>query len=40
LAFATFLVWRLRTGACGVGACVFFLRYRMPLKSEHKVHGT
>jgi len=26
---ATFLVWRLRTGACGVGACGFW-RYRMP----------
>ena len=23
MAFATFLVWRLRTGACGVGACGF-----------------
>jgi len=23
LAFATFLVWRLRIGACGVGACSF-----------------
>jgi len=22
LAFATFLVWRLRIGACGVGACL------------------
>jgi len=29
LAFATFLVWRLRTGACGVGACGFW-RYGMP----------
>jgi len=29
LAFAAFLVWRLRTGACGVGACGFW-RYRMP----------
>jgi len=29
LAFATFLVWRLRTGACGVGAYGFW-RYRMP----------
>jgi len=29
LALATFLVWRLRTGACGVGACGFW-RYRMP----------
>jgi len=29
VAFATFLVWRLRTGACGVGACGFW-RYRMP----------
>ena len=29
LAFATFLVWRLRTGACDVGACGFW-RYRMP----------
>jgi len=28
-AFATFLVWRLRTGACGVGVCGFW-RYRMP----------
>jgi len=25
----TFLFWRLRTGACGVGACGFW-RYRMP----------
>jgi len=33
LAFATFLVWRLRTGACGVGACGFW-RYRMPPKKE------
>jgi len=24
LAFATFLVWRLRIGACGVGACGFW----------------
>jgi len=31
LAFATFLVWRLQTGACGVGACGFW-RYRMPPK--------
>jgi len=29
LAFATFFVWRLRTGACGVGACGYW-RYRMP----------
>ena len=29
MAFATLLVWRLRTGACGVGACGFW-RYRMP----------
>ena len=29
LAFATFLVWRLRTGACGVGACGFW-RYQCP----------
>jgi len=29
LAFATFLVWRLRTDACDVGACGFW-RYRMP----------
>ena len=29
MAFATFLVWRLRTGACGVGAYGFW-RYRMP----------
>jgi len=33
LAFATFLVWRLRTGACGVGACGFW-RYRMPPKER------
>jgi len=32
LAFATFLVWRLRTGACAVGACGFW-RYRMPPKT-------
>jgi len=24
LAFAAFLVWRLRIGACGVGACGFW----------------
>jgi len=24
LAFATFLAWRLRIGACGVGACGFW----------------
>jgi len=24
LAFATFLVWQLRIGACGVGACGFW----------------
>ena len=30
MAFATFLVWRLRTGACGVGACDFW-RYCPPL---------
>jgi len=29
LAFATFLIWWLRTGACGVGACGFW-RFRMP----------
>jgi len=29
MAFATFLVWRLRTGAYGVGA-YGFRRYRMP----------
>jgi len=33
LAFATFLVWRLRTGACGIGACGFW-RYRMPPARE------
>jgi len=37
LAFATFLVWRLRTGVCGVGACDSYpnfelcgLRFLMP----------
>jgi len=25
LAFATFLVWQLRIGACGVGACAFIV---------------
>ena len=29
----TFLVWRLRTGACGVGPCGFW-RYRMPPESS------
>jgi len=29
LAFATFLVWRLGTGACDIGACGFW-RYPMP----------
>jgi len=34
MAFATFLVWRLRTGACGVGACGFW-RYGMaPVGNE------
>jgi len=33
LAFANFLVWRLRTGACGVGACGFW-RYRMPPRAD------
>jgi len=37
LAFATFLVWRLRTGACGVGACGFW-RYRMPPVFYYKVY--
>jgi len=36
MAFATFLVWRLWTGACGVGAYGFW-RYRMPPKrSTHQ----
>jgi len=39
LAFANFLVWRLRTGACGVGACGFW-RYRMPPKSNDVMYGT
>ena len=30
----TFLVWRSRTGACGVGACGFW-RYRMPPDTGH-----
>jgi len=30
LAFATFLVWRLRTGACGVGACGFWRLSQLP----------
>jgi len=34
LAFANFLVWRLRTGVCGVGANGFW-RYRMPLNMLH-----
>jgi len=38
LAFATFLVWRLRTGACGVGACGFW-RYRMPPNREKAFVG-
>jgi len=43
LAFATFLVWRLRTGACGVDACGFW-RYRMPpvyftAKKNKKING-
>jgi len=36
LAFANFLVWRLRTGACGVGACGFW-RYRMPTLHFHPI---
>ena len=33
LAFAAFLVWRLRIGACGVGVCVFFGSYDIyPMK--------
>ena len=30
LAFATFLVWRLRIGACGVGACGFWRLRQLP----------
>jgi len=30
LAFATFLVWRLRIGACGVGACGFWRSRQLP----------
>ena len=30
LAFATFLVWRLRIGACGVGACDFWRLWQLP----------
>ena len=30
LAFATFLVWRLRIGACGVGACGFWRLWQLP----------
>ena len=36
MAFATFLVWWLRTGACGFGACGFW-RYRMsPTRSNER----
>ena len=31
LAFATFLVWRLRIGACGVGACGFWRLWQLPV---------
>jgi len=30
LAFATFLVWRLRIGACGVGTCGFWCLWQLP----------
>ena len=36
LAFATFLVWQLRTGAYGVGAYAFW-RYRMPPDKTEEV---
>jgi len=34
LAFATFLVWRLRIGACGVGACGFWRLGQLPTKNR------
>ena len=34
LAFATFLVWRLRIGACGVDACRFWRLWQLPLNSK------
>jgi len=33
LAFATFLVWRLRIGARGVGACGFWRLWQLPNNS-------
>ena len=38
LAFATFLVWRLRIGACGVGACGFWRLRQLPEISTNKIH--
>jgi len=39
LAFATFLVWRLRTGVCGVGACDFWRLWQLPEKTVTKKGG-
>ena len=36
LAFATFLVWRLRIGACGVGACGFWRLWQLPVQFRVK----
>jgi len=37
LAFATFLVWRLRIGACGLGACGFWrLRQQTEIVQKEK----
>jgi len=39
LAFATFLVWRLRIGACGVGACGFWRLRQLPNEKSLKRRG-
>ena len=39
LAFATFLVWRLRIGACGVGACGFWRLWQLPENATVEIHS-
>jgi len=36
----TFLVWQLRIGACGVGACAFWPLWQLPIKIDAKICHT
>jgi len=40
MAFATFLVWRLRIGACGVGACAFWRLWQLPVREWRREVAT